>query len=947
MSSIVPLWEAGRELACTDPTARKLFTYIPGQVPNLFGGTAFSQTNIAKIQPYFGVKDTATWQYLGDTQTNRAANLINYVQGYDSGYIINDVANFSMRTRTLNTTCVDPVTGISSTGPRPWKLGDIVHSTPVTVASPPGLYGITYQDRLYQDYYNLQITRSDRENMVYVGANDGMLHAFTSWQYDSVNKAFNNPDSLLRPFEQIGSELWAYLPNALLPHLKWLPANDYGENHVYYVDLPPQILDVQIFYNILGDNTTAAIDDGFHKNGYGTILVGGMRFGGKKIDVTDDFDYNGATADTTQSFTSSYFAIDISNPRSPKILWEKTYDDLAFTTTEPRLVKLGQKWLLTFGSGPEEYDGTSTQTSKFFVVDLATGNPYKNASGDVAHDDWLFQGAHNDAFIGGLNSLDYLLNFSVEGTYFTETYDDSPHGWKGNMYKITFPGDIPKDPLHPDYATAFATATNPANWYLTKIFASSQPFTAPPMISTDRFKNVWLYAGTGRYLNEADKVDVNDQFLYGFKDPYYNKKLYELAVAPDDFFLNDSNNKLLSVTDLFASSAYKVIYPWGSYEAPVGDCSAVPTGQIGDIYNDASCICDYDWPDSECTEVTVGSCALAGITMGQDIFDDGDCVCLPYQKPVWGCVASTIGACDTVPPGYLDTTADYKSLFWKCTGDVDTSCDGVAFGTVGAGLGDGTCNCQEIDPVAVPAPWSCDTRPVGDCSTATWGDEGDLLGDQSCLVGYWTCEATDTIGYPTACSDGAGHSVDYTLTTGFLGPLGDGDYFSDGSCTCHFVAEPEAIAINTLANFGLDFDAMVDLARLEDGWFRTTEEPGERIVTQPGVIGGIALFTSYVPSADQCSFGGNSYLWGLYYETGTAYSDPVFDNETVFIDGKEQVVYRIHLGYGMASSVTIHVGQEAGGDVTGYAQSSSGAISIKNINPAFNVRSGMSYWRQN
>ncbi len=83
--------------------------------------------------------------------------------------------------------------------------------------------------------------------------------------------------------------MWAYVPYNLLPHLSCLTEPAYSlEDHKYYVDLRPRIFDVQIFEPEPacndGDPTPTPLADGcIHPNGWGTILVGGMRFGGSKV----------------------------------------------------------------------------------------------------------------------------------------------------------------------------------------------------------------------------------------------------------------------------------------------------------------------------------------------------------------------------------------------------------------------------------------------------------------------------------------------------------------------------------------------------------------------------------------------------------------------------------------------------------------------------------------
>src|SRR5690606_42115314 len=79
----------------------------------------------------------------------------------------------------------------------------------------------------------------NRRQVAYVGANDGMLHAFNMGVYDEMSQSFSANGHTL------GSELWAYVPYNLLPHLQWLTRPEY--EHVYYVDSSVKAYDVNIF----------------------------------------------------------------------------------------------------------------------------------------------------------------------------------------------------------------------------------------------------------------------------------------------------------------------------------------------------------------------------------------------------------------------------------------------------------------------------------------------------------------------------------------------------------------------------------------------------------------------------------------------------------------------------------------------------------------------------
>ena len=170
LESISPIWEVGKVLAERDPSTRRIFTYIDTDLDRSVDETTvdpfdsegelvtFDAASANKIKPYLGVMDNTAWSYLGAAHDTRVSNLIAYIRGTDFD---------GLRPRTI--------------GGDVWKLGDIVHSTPVTVARPVDNYHIIYGDESYQQYFD---DNRDREAVVYVGANDGMLHAFTSYYYN-------------------------------------------------------------------------------------------------------------------------------------------------------------------------------------------------------------------------------------------------------------------------------------------------------------------------------------------------------------------------------------------------------------------------------------------------------------------------------------------------------------------------------------------------------------------------------------------------------------------------------------------------------------------------------------------------------------------------------------------------------------------------------------------
>ncbi|MFO7785876.1 MAG: PilC/PilY family type IV pilus protein [Desulfatiglandales bacterium] len=535
IDGINPLWEAGSLLAERSADDRKIFTYVdmdkdgavyePGDDP--FDDTGevirFHASGAADaIKPYLGVRDDATWDYLGATHDDRVHNLIEYIRGKEHEF--SGTTTMLIRSRILESDV--------------WKLGDIVHSTPVAVSKPPENYHIIYSDQSYQKYYDAY---KDRETVVYVGANDGMLHAFTSWQYSGESSQYTKP-SAAPPGENIGDELWAYIPQSVLPHLKWLPYWDY--THTYYVDLKPKVFDAKIFPN----NTHYTDPDG--EDNWGTILLMGLNMGGKQICSEDWFDDGtGTTVYETRTFHPSYVAIDITQPRDPKLLWERTYQDLDMTMSVPAVVKVKDEWYAVFGSGPETYDGTTSKKGHIYVVDLKTGDsiPNLDSFGSGVTNAWLFETSEDNAFMNSPVTLDKELNNNVDAIYFGQTYMNK--SWLGKVYRVGIPWDW-SDPE--TYVADPNDLSSP--WTFSTLVDTPGPITASLSLSIDDFDNAWVYGGTGRYLSESDKLDTETQYLFGLVDPFFNA-YYDSE--PDDYYHDYTKARTLDFsTDLFNADPY-------------------------------------------------------------------------------------------------------------------------------------------------------------------------------------------------------------------------------------------------------------------------------------------------------------------------------------------------------------------------------------------------------
>ncbi len=173
-----------------------------------------------------------------------------------------------------------------------WKLGDIIYSTPVVVGTPT-VGAVSTHDPDRDAFYKYRNSQYYRDKVVYVGANDGMIHAFLMAKWDSTKQIWLNEQGPYNPGDpidahdpEIGTELWAYMPSNLLTELQYVATDSYGTTtssnfcvHRTMVDLAPQSWEVYIK------------PPGATAKSWRTVILGGERGGGDvyfAIDVTDD-----------------------------------------------------------------------------------------------------------------------------------------------------------------------------------------------------------------------------------------------------------------------------------------------------------------------------------------------------------------------------------------------------------------------------------------------------------------------------------------------------------------------------------------------------------------------------------------------------------------------------------------------------------------------------------
>lgn len=489
------LWEAGNKLWQRDLSANPRMIYTSLNGSNLMN---FSAANASTLSPYM----------LPDTGDN-VTTIINYVHGIDN------TDDLNLRPRTVTFGSDNNV----------WKLGDVVNSTPRIVASIPlNKYDSIYNDTTYKSF--IDNTTYKNRGMVFTGGNDGMLHAFRlgklelsgSWKTSTTQKARISGANL-------GDEAWAFIPKNALPYLKYLKDPDYC--HLYYVDLAPYVFDASI---------GGAATDTRTVNSWRTVLIGGMRTGGACDNGVGCTFANNCVKTPGGGAVgySSYFALDVTDPAAPLLLWEFSNPKLGFATTGPAVVRinglngstrdrsLNGEWYVVFGSGPtgpidntnNQFLGNSNQNQRFFVLNLKTGALAQTIDTAIPY-----------AFAGSMiNSVaDFNLDYQDDAIYvgYVKREGTSPsYTWtNGGVGRILTANTTPTD-------------GSGGSWQWSPVIDGIGPVTsALARLQNKNYSTNWLFFGTGRYFFEnlptgtSSTPDIDDatgqRRLFGLKDPCF------------------------------------------------------------------------------------------------------------------------------------------------------------------------------------------------------------------------------------------------------------------------------------------------------------------------------------------------------------------------------------------------------------------------------------------
>jgi type IV pilus assembly protein PilY1 len=422
---------------------------------------------------------------------------VNYVLGVDqSGY----------RGRTVT---IDGATHV-------WKLGDIIDSTPrAQTTSPINSYHLSpptgYSDTSYNTFVNTSDYRS--RGMVYVGANDGMLHAINAGTLLEKWSGQGTSEKAWLSGANLGKEAWAFVPKNVLPYLTYLKDTNYC--HLYYVDAPSLLVDASI---------GGSAGDARPGNGstWRTVLIGGSGLGGA-CNAATTCSGNCVQSPISSAGLSSYFAIDVTDPNSPTLLWEFSDEHLGFATSGPAVVRVGAgstngKWYVVFASGPtgpidtgyHQFMGKSNQTLKLFILDLKTGTPVQFSSKNYLDTNIAdaFGGSIYNAVLDAergdsLNSGNYQDDVVYIGYTKKCTGTESP--WVGCTTGSWNDGGVVR--------LLTKQNTDASTWDWSSVMSGIGPVTTSVTKLQDRKgSKLWLYFGTGRFFYK-NGATLDDQDL--------------------------------------------------------------------------------------------------------------------------------------------------------------------------------------------------------------------------------------------------------------------------------------------------------------------------------------------------------------------------------------------------------------------------------------------------
>ena len=462
-------WDASCVLTDVLSTQTCATTGVPGVVESP-GSRTILTWNGAQGVPFEWGSLTSAEQTALDTgdPTPINANRLNYLRG-DRSNEMNAYGQGLYRARTS-------------------VLGDIIDSSPTWVGPPSASFPTTWRDLLNpsatlpenangaQTYPAFETQYQTRTNVVYAGANDGLLHGFRTGSFNS--------SGTYDPQLNDGYELLAYMPAYVVDSINANAAEqDYSNPlyaHNFNVDAPPGVGDL------------------FYGGQWHTWLVGGLGAGGSAIyalDITNPANFSESNAAST-------------------VIGEWSTTTVAGTTTSTltcaNVSNCGNNLGLTYGD---------PQIRRFHDGDWGAvfGNGLNSATGDAGIYVMLV-----DPTTGGQTF--YYLSTGSAGTGDGITYVTAADLDGDHIVDYVYAGDAKGNVWRFDL-----TSSDPSQWTASPVpvftTAGGQPITSRvivALVTAGGARRVMLEFGTGRQIpfsvTSAATYSNTQQALYGVWD---------------------------------------------------------------------------------------------------------------------------------------------------------------------------------------------------------------------------------------------------------------------------------------------------------------------------------------------------------------------------------------------------------------------------------------------
>ncbi|GAA5525060.1 hypothetical protein Maes01_01620 [Microbulbifer aestuariivivens] len=484
-------WEASEQLAGETSDSREIITYLNGKgVPfTVTGLTPVSEKNNNKKKKKKkkddkdegDAEDTAQAQDLMMLDTDGEPDelwveRLEYIRGstaYDNLDEDDDEYEGDFRRRSRIS---------SSNGVMGSKLlGDIVHSTPIYVGKPdedwPSRWGGNQSADFYQQYKRDNVNRNP---MVYVGANDGMLHGFRA---------------------DTGEEVFAYVPSLVLDTSRYKGLHSFTHKdypHNYYVDLTPTVSDIYID------------PAGGSQQQWMTVLVGGLRGGGKGYFALD-ISAAGTTEKTDNGIRTTPDRFDEAFA-DEMVLWE--FDgaadaaNLGYSYSEVEIAKLNNgKWAAIFGNGYNSDNGVAG----LFIVYIEEG-----ADGSWDVNDYKFISTGRGQLDSRKNGLSAPALLDMDGDHIVDRVYAGD--LMGNMWSFDLSAKTDNQWGIYGNKPLFSAGDEAGMRHVSILSAPAIAKNNGKGAGAGAGANVLVLFGTGQYLNNGDLTDENPGAFYAVLD---------------------------------------------------------------------------------------------------------------------------------------------------------------------------------------------------------------------------------------------------------------------------------------------------------------------------------------------------------------------------------------------------------------------------------------------